>query len=244
MIPFRYIKTEVTVAGMVLIIGHRGCRGLEPENTLRAFRRALQLGVDGVECDVRLCRSGEPVVIHDYRLERTTNGKGYVRAKTLAQLRQLNAGKGEKVPTLAEVIELVNGRAMLVIELKTVRAARPAAELLLRMVRNAKIRRGNFLVSSFRRNALRSFRSMDRHALLCLVSRKPPRQLARLNADVNLHSVHLLATSITRELVMRMHGLGLRVFGWTVNTPEQAKKMKALGVDGIFTDYPGYPKPS
>ena len=104
---------------MILSIGHRGACVYEPENTLRSFARALELGADMIEFDVHVCASGEAVVIHDAALKRTTNGLGYVKDKTLEELKTLDAGKGEKIPVLEEVFDLVNKRAGLNIELKS-----------------------------------------------------------------------------------------------------------------------------
>ena len=95
---------------MVLRIGHRGAMGYEPENTLRSFRKALELQCNMVEMDVRFCRSGELVVIHDDRLERTTNGKGAVVEETWERLRTLDAGKNERIPLLQEAVELIRGK--------------------------------------------------------------------------------------------------------------------------------------
>ena len=113
----------------MLIVGHRGAAGHEPENTLRSVEAALRLGANAIEIDVHQVE-GRLVVIHDDRLERTTNGEGRLAAHSLAALRALDAGQGERIPTLDEVIELVAGRAELVIELKGADTAEPVARLL------------------------------------------------------------------------------------------------------------------
>ena len=95
----------------MIIIGHRGAMGYEPENTLRSFQKALDLGVDMIEFDVHLCKSGELVVFHDEKVNRTTNGQGYIAQKSLEKLKELDAGQGEKIPTLEEVLDLVKGKA-------------------------------------------------------------------------------------------------------------------------------------
>src|SRR5271154_4385560 len=112
-----------------LCIGHRGAKGLEPENTLRSIRKALDLGVDGVEVDVYLA-GGQLVVIHDDTLERTTNGRGRVEAQSFDYLRSLDAGMGEKIPTLREVFDTVNRRAFINVELKGGNTAEPVFELI------------------------------------------------------------------------------------------------------------------
>ena len=110
---------------MVKIMGHRGAAFYEPENTLRSFARALEMGVAAVELDVQLTADGRLAVIHDETVDRTTNGTGRVKDFTLAALKTLDAGQGEPIPSLEEVVDLVQGRAHLVVELKQPDAARP-----------------------------------------------------------------------------------------------------------------------
>src|SRR5579884_3789243 len=100
-------SAEVQSKQNFLCIGHRGARGHEPENTVRSVRRALELGADGIEIDVYFV-DGELIVIHDPTLDRTTNGRGRIVRKTFAQLRSLDAGKGERIPTLREIFETVD----------------------------------------------------------------------------------------------------------------------------------------
>ncbi|HOS41511.1 MAG TPA: glycerophosphodiester phosphodiesterase family protein, partial [Spirochaetota bacterium] len=132
-----------------LVIGHRGACGYEPENTLRSFEKAIALGAHMVELDVHRCRTGELVVIHDNRLERTTNGSGYVAEKTLDELRALDAGGGERIPLLREVVERVGVRAAINIELKGAGTAGPVSELIERTVGSGGYDTSHFLVSSF-----------------------------------------------------------------------------------------------
>ena len=103
---------------MIHTVGHRGAGFLEPENTLRGFRRAIEMGLDYVEFDVRRCKSGEIIVIHDETVDRTTNGKGFVKDMTLSRLKKLDAGKGDKIPTLQEVIDACKEKVKMYIELK------------------------------------------------------------------------------------------------------------------------------
>ena len=103
---------------MIQTIGHRGAAALEPENTLRGFRKAIELGLDYVELDIRRCKSGELVVIHDEAVDRTTSGKGLVEDRTLQQLQKLDAGKSERIPALKEAIDLCKGKIGMIIELK------------------------------------------------------------------------------------------------------------------------------
>ena len=104
--------------GKVLIIAHRGASAYEPENTLRSVKKALELSADMVEVDVRTSRDGHIMIMHDVVVDRTTNGKGYVKDMTLKELKKLDAGLGERIPTLQEVAELVRRKAQLVVEIK------------------------------------------------------------------------------------------------------------------------------
>ncbi|MDP6506872.1 MAG: glycerophosphodiester phosphodiesterase family protein, partial [Planctomycetota bacterium] len=100
------------------VVGHRGCRGLEPENTLRAFRRGIEIGCDYVETDVRLSLDGQLVIMHDDTVDRTTNGSGKIAELSFEEIRSLDAGEGEQVPTLAEVLETTGRNVQLLCELK------------------------------------------------------------------------------------------------------------------------------
>src|SRR3954467_9018503 len=115
---------------MMLIYAHRGASAIHPENTLRAFRHALAIGADGIELDVHATADGTPVVIHDRDVERTTDGAGYVDEMPLARLETLDAGDGERVPTLAAVLELVGAAVQLDIEIKGAGVERAALEVL------------------------------------------------------------------------------------------------------------------
>ncbi len=218
----------------MLCIGHRGAAGYEPENTLRSVRRALEMGADGIEIDVH-CIEGELVVIHDNTLNRTTNGRGRLRRHTLAQVRRLDAGKGERIPLLREVIETVDRRALVNIELKGARTARPVLALLSEYLARGWVP-GDFLISSFRRAELREVRhSGFPIGILFARSARLFRPLARA---LRAWSVHLPLAHVTPRLVARVHADGRKVFVFTVNDRADMKRMRDMGVDGIFSDYP------
>ena len=112
----------------MILTGHRGAAKLEPENTLLSIQKAIDLGVDQIEIDVHLTRDQHLVVIHDATVDRTTDGQGAIADFTLAKLKQLDAGKGERIPTLQEVIDLVSGKVILQIELKGPNTAEPVIQ--------------------------------------------------------------------------------------------------------------------
>lgn len=223
----------------MIAIGHRGACGHEPENTLRSVRRALELGAAAIEVDVRFVEN-ELLVIHDATLERTTNGRGRVSQKSLAELRALDAGKGERIPTLREVLDAVDRRAWVNIELKGRGTAEPVARLLGEYVREHGWRPEDFLVSSFRRRELREFqRTAEGGGIpIGVLFVRSARRFASTAAHFHASAIHPPLRRTTRRLVERAHALGLKVFVYTVNAPADIEKMRALGVDGVFTDFP------
>lgn len=217
-------------------IGHRGASGHEPENTLRAIRRALEMGVDGVEIDVHATCDGELVVIHDAVLERTTDGCGRVAEMTLNAVRQVTAGKGEKVPTLWEVMQLVAGRTWLNIELKAKGTAQRVVRAIDRAVDELGAQRDAFTISSFDHAELALAAGQGVPIGVLLGGWRPG--INRLVRRLGAASLHLSAGALTSRRVAFAKTLGVRVLAYTVNEPADMKRVAALGVDGIFTDFP------
>ena len=219
----------------LLCIGHRGACGHEPENTLRSVRRALEFGVHGIEIDVRAVR-GELFVMHDVTVNRTTNGTGYLARKTLAQIRALDAGKGERIPTLREVFETVERRAFINIELKGRFTALPVSALIEEYVVSREWSYDDFLVSSFHRRELRQIIN-PRIRLALLVTRPSP--LYHLAAKrLRCGAINVALRHVTAHFVEDAHRRGLKVFVYTVNTPADIARMRDLRVDGVFSDFP------
>ena len=221
----------------MLIIGHRGARGLAPENTLAGFRKAVALGTPWVELDVQL-HQGELLVFHDERLERCTNGRGRLDQHDLAYLRGLDAGGGERIPRLAEVLDLVDRRAGVNVELKTANGTAAAVAALLRDYLKRGWRPEQWLVSSFHLPELREFRralpEVPVGALLCGV----PLDLAACGTALGAVAVNLALDFADPALVADARRRGLKVYVYTVNEPDDFARMQALGVDGVFTDFP------
>jgi glycerophosphoryl diester phosphodiesterase len=220
-----------------LCIAHRGASGHEPENTLPAFRKAIELKSDWIELDVYQVE-GELVVIHDDTLDRTTNGSGPVMDKSLAYLRSLDAGKGNPIPTLPEVLELVAGRAGMNIELKGPDTAAAAAALIERYVRGGSWRYDQFIVSSFDLKAVADFRrESPAVGTGAIFGRRPPRDCSFAH-DLGIRSIHLRFGSFRQALVDDAHRRGLAVLVYTVNRRTDIMRMRNMGVDGVFTDFP------
>lgn len=226
---------------IILKIGHRGAMGYEPENTLRSFRKAVELNVDMVELDVHVCKTGELVVIHDDKLDRTTNGKGDVSETSFRELRKLNAGKGEKIPSLQEVLDLINKKVNINIELKGKGTAIPVFEIIETYVKEKAWSYDDFFVSSFNHYELKKFSKLNPKVKIGALIDKMPVNLAKLAENLNVffaYSINPPVEVINQKFVDDAHKRGLKVFVWTVNGAEDIERMKQLNVDGIFSDFP------
>jgi glycerophosphoryl diester phosphodiesterase len=213
-------------------VGHRGARAYEPENTIRSFKRAVEMGVDAVELDVRKTEDNHIVVIHDADVKRTTNGEGLVSDLTLQQIQQLKTEKNQTIPTLEEALEALGGKVKVFIELKE---AGDEAQVLA-VVRKLK-REKNVVLVSFLEDALRKVRELDAEVETGLIYAKHKNPL---KAALELKAQWLVAFyRFTHTAnVQKAHEAGLKVLVWTVNTAEEAAEMQKKGVDGIATDKP------
>ena len=220
----------------LLCIGHRGAMGHRPENTLSSIEKALALGAPCVEVDVHSVE-GHLVVFHDHRIEETTNGAGYLTEQSFAYLRSLDAGGGQRIPTLGEVCELVAGRACLNIELRGRGTAAPVVGQVAVLIESGW-KRESLLVSSFNHRELAEVRRLDPQIRLGALIRALPVDDARFAQDLGAFSVHPALDFVDRRFVDDAHARGLRVYVYTVNHPEDIARMHALGVDGVFTDFP------
>jgi glycerophosphoryl diester phosphodiesterase len=219
------------------IFAHRGAGGTEPENTLRSFRRALELGAEWVELDVHLVENSL-IVFHDDHLDRRTNGTGLVADRSLAYIRSLDAGEGEKIPLLGEVMDMLAGRAGVNVELKGDRTALPAAGLLSERIRSGKWKPDRILVSSFNHSELAGFKSHCPDIPIGALFKEIPSDLDWIKNILGCYSVHLARNHVEAGTVNAAHDLGMKVFVYTVNRMRDAERMKTMEVDGVFTDYP------
>ncbi len=217
--------------------GHRGARGHEPENTLLSIRKGLELGADGIEVDVYLV-DGELIVIHDRTLGRTTNGSGFVMRKSFAYLRSLDAGKGEKIPTLTEVLDTVNRRAVINVELKGPHTAAPVVALIDDYVNRRGWRYEDFILSAFDHKQIIAAKRLRPEIPTGALIEKVPSGLAAFAEKLGACSVNPPKEHVTTEFVADAHQRGLKVFAFTVNEPADIARMEALAVDGVFCDYP------
>ena len=220
-----------------LITAHAACRGHAPENTLAGVRAALALGADAIEIDVRCTRDGTPVPLHDSTVDRTTDGEGEIAALSLRQARRFDAGEGERIPTLREVLREVAGRALLVLEVK------PAGieEELLAVVRRARALDWCAVHSFLPRVVERVRRREPRMPCSLLTDGRRVVDWGQLFAfalSLEAQGVSVHHGVVTPELVRGAHLRELRCSTWTVNRRADVRRVAACGVDAITSDYP------
>lgn len=216
----------------MLKIGHRGARAYEPENTLLSFKKALELGVDAVELDVRRTKDGEIVVIHDAKVDRTTNGKGPVSELTLREIKQLVTEKGEKIPTLEEALDFLDKKVKILIELKEIGFEKKVLSLI-----HEKGLEKNVIIVSFLEEALRKVRELKDEVetgLIYVRHKNPIKAALELRANYLLPLYRFTHTAN----VQKAHEKGLKVIVWTINKQEEVAEYAKKGVDGIASDRP------
>lgn len=219
------------------IIAHRGASGLAPENTLKAIRLALTLGAQAIEIDVQRA-DGELWVFHDRRLERCTNGGGVLTAQSRAYLAGLDAGEGETIPTLWQVMEAIAGKAELHIELKGAQTADEVARLTRRAEAELGFTPAHWVVSSFHHPELARFAALRPEIRLGALTSTIPLTLAKFAAELGAWSLNCDLDFVDEALVMDAHRRGLKVLVYTVDHTADLAALAAMGVDGIFTNRP------
>ncbi|GJC03393.1 glycerophosphodiester phosphodiesterase [Aeromonas hydrophila] len=219
------------------IIAHRGASGLAPENTLKAIRLALALGAGAIEIDVQLA-DGELWVFHDRRLERCTDGGGVLTAQSRAYLASLNAGEGEGIPTLWQVMEAIAGQAELHIELKGAQTADEVARLTRRAEAELGFAPTQWVVSSFHHPELARFATLRPDIRLGALTSTIPLTLAKFATELGAWSLNCDVDFVDQALVQDAHDRGLKVLVYTVDEPADQAMLADIGVDGIFTNRP------
>lgn len=227
----------------VAVIGHRGACGRAPENTLTAFRLALQMGVDMVECDVRLTRDGVPILLHDPELQRTTNGWGPVGDYTLEQIRRLNVSAWpwkryppERVALLEELLDLCRGRCGVGIDIKPEGA--PGVELATIQVVQRLGMESSVVFFCFDPAILRRCKEKTPSIRRALSFKQPLADPIGLARELGAQGIVPHLSRVTPDLLAAAHGAKLFVAPWTVNRRSDMRRLSALGVDAIITNYP------
>ena len=221
----------------MIIIGHRGANNVAPENTIKSFQKAIELGADYIEFDNRLSKDNEIVVMHDGNTLRTTGHDGKIREMTLKELKSLDCGEGEKIPTLHEVIETTKGKIGLQIE---VCAAGMAEQLVSIIMENDLIE--SSIISSFQYKELLNIQKLEPNLKLAflwlevIVSPEMIKKFTQKAIRKNFYAVHPFYKYIDDEYITFVHKNNLKINVWTVNIKAAMKKLIKMGVDGLITD--------
>jgi glycerophosphoryl diester phosphodiesterase len=220
-----------------LNIGHRGAMGHETENTIASVKKALELNVDMIEIDVFVIKSGELVVFHDKILDSLTNTSGNIEDFTWEELQKVVVKGNHHIPTLAEVIETINQKVPLNIELKGKNTAKPTFELLQTFYKKGW-KKDHFVISSFLWDELETFRKLDSEIALAVLTEENPLEAIAMGKKLKAVAINPWWKTLTKENIKQLHEEGFKIYTYTVNEPDDIKTVSELGVDGIFCNFP------
>lgn len=196
------------------------------------------LGANGIELDVHTCATGEVVVLHDFTVNRTTNGSGKVNELTLQQLKNMTIDGNYYTPLLTEVLDAMNSNVFINIELKGTGTAQPVAAILTDYINNKGFTANNFIVSSFNYPELQDFKNCTTGVPVGMLTETGIEEAMAWAKKLSAKAIHADYRLITKQNVQHMQQLGYKVLAWTVNEPEDIAAMKDYGADGIISDYP------
>jgi len=222
----------------MLKIAHRGAKGYEPENTLKAFQKALDLNADGIELDVHLSADGHIIVIHDETIDRTTNGKGFVNTLSLTELKSFLIDDQYEIPTLNEVFDLTDKKYLINIELKGVGTSNKVVSLIEEYILDKNWNYEHFIISSFDWNYLEEVRNLNPNIAIGVLTEENLDTALAFAEKIKARAIHPDYHLLNPENVSEMQGKGFLVLPWTVNVKEDIQKIKSFKVDGIISDFP------
>ncbi|MGO1652341.1 glycerophosphodiester phosphodiesterase [Senegalia sp. (in: firmicutes)] len=229
-----------------IIYAHRGAKGYRPENTMAAFKLAMEMGADGIETDIHLSKDGYLVLIHDEKIDRTTTKKGYIKDMTLDQIKLLDAGSkfseefaGEEIPTLEELIILTkNTNIILNIEIKNNKMNYPRIEeKLVELIKKYKIEE-RVIISSFNHNTIYKIKELDENLKTGILYSRNIKRPIRFAKNIRANALHPKHKRVDFKLMIKAKLMGLEINTFTINNTKQMNKMFKYRVDGIITDYP------
>src|SRR5690606_25998995 len=202
-----------------LVIGHRGAMGHETENTLASVQKALDLGVDMIEIDVFKIKSGELVVFHDQTLERLSDVQGNIEDLDLKEVKAIRLEGGHQIPELSEVLDLIDNKVALNIELKGAGTAVPVNGLVELYIREKGWYPRNFIISSFKWDELQATRAENEIVQIAVLIGKDPLEAIPVAKELGAVAINPHFSTLNEGNVAQIHGEGLRIFPWTVNEP-------------------------
>jgi len=222
----------------MLKIAHRGAKAYEPENTLKAFQKALDLNSDGIELDVHLSADEHVIVIHDDTIDKMTNGKGHVNSFSLSELKSFLIADQHQIPTLKEVFDLVDKKCFINIELKNTDALIKVVSLIDEYVFDKKWSYEQFIVSSFDWSALQQVQNLNSKIPIGVLTETDLHLAVAFAETIKAKAIHPYYHLLNAENVKEMQEKGFLVLPWTVNSKEDIQKIKSYKVDGIISDFP------
>ncbi|TYA53086.1 glycerophosphodiester phosphodiesterase [Formosa maritima] len=221
-----------------LKIGHRGAKGYVAENTIESVQKALDFGVDGIEIDVHVCASGELMVFHDFTIDRMTNGTGEIGKLSLSELKQLKVNGQFIIPTLEEVLNVIDKKCFLNIELKGRNTALKACEVVQKYIAEKDWSYTDFIVSSFQHHELEATFKIDKNIPLGVLTKANVDEAIEFAETIKAVAINPNFALLTTENVKRAQSKGYKINTWTVNDVKTIQRMKTYGVDGIISDVP------
>lgn len=223
----------------LLVIGHRGAMGHETENTIASIKKALELKVDMIEIDVFKIASGEIVVFHDDNVERLTNGTGNIENYTWEELQKLEVIGNHKIPLLTEVLDVIDKKVPLNIELKGAGTAKDVNAILQNYIMAKDWELKDFLISSFNWEELKIMREVNNKvAIAVLIEEENPLKALPIAKALKAVAINPDYEKLDLKIANKIREEGFKIYPWTVNDEQAIIKMKRIAVDGIFTNYP------
>ena len=245
---FRFIISFLTLISIlscakynkIMIIGHRGAMGHVAENTIPSIKKAMELGVDGIEIDVFRCKTGELVVFHDEKLDRLTNSSGLIESLELDSIKKITVLDQYRIPTLEEVLILIDGKVKLNIELKGQGTASPTNDIINQYINKEGWTNDKFIISSFKWDELEKIRSLNSLIPIAVLvnTRVNPIEALPFARKVKAIAINPNFKDLNQENIKEIQSNGFKVFPYTINELDDIERMIKLGVDAIITDYP------
>lgn len=222
----------------ILKIAHRGAKAYEPENTLQAFQKALDLNSDGIELDVHLSSDGHIIVMHDETIDKMTSGKGDINTYTLAELKSFLIADGLQIPTLNEVFDLVDKKCFINVELKNADTSKNVVSLIEEYITEKGWNYDHFIISSFDWNALKEVQNLNPNIPIGVLTEEDLDIALAFAETIKTKAIHPDFQLLNKEKVLQIQEKGFLVFPWTVNSEEDIQKVKSYQVNGIISDNP------
>ena len=208
------------------------------ENTIPSIKKAIELGVDGIEIDVFKCKSGEIVVFHDKKLDRLTNSSGYIEDLSYDSINKIKVIGKYRIPQLIEVIDILPNEIFLNIELKGEETAKKVNEIVTEFINKTESKLDRFIISSFNWNELEKLRSYNSKIQIAVLTDTNPLNAISVSKKLNAVAINPNYKLLNKNTVNEIKKEGLKIFPYTVNSLNDIDKMKTFRVDGIITDYP------